>query len=115
MPVAPDPELLSSVLHDANHFHEWTRAGVLERLPEALAAAARACAGRNEEPTAAQLGNLAHVGPFATCRILQLFSIAALFSQRRRRWHYRGVNYLRVPDADFTPVTPGFGSDGWRV
>ena len=57
MPVAPDPELLPSVLHDANHFHEWTRAGVLERLPEALAAAAPACAGRNEEPTAAQPGN----------------------------------------------------------
>ena len=46
MTVAPDPELLSSVLHDARHFHEWSRAGVLERLPEALTAVARACAGQ---------------------------------------------------------------------
>ena len=56
--------------------------------------------------------SLAHVGPSATCRILQLFTIAALFSRHRRRWHYRGVNFLPVPDADFTPVSSGFGSGG---
>ena len=36
-----------------NYFYEWSRNGVLDRMLDALADAARTCAGRSPEPTAA--------------------------------------------------------------